>query len=109
MPIDDDDDDDDDVSTEPADTPPGRAPPAVPTRPLPPIPKSCTEPPPLTSEDASFSTYPERSRRQRRTLSMDELDYREVITAFLENDNPAFNDFPGMMDWRTPYIAAPAR
>ena len=28
---------------------------------------------------------------------MDELDYREVITAFLENDNPAFHDYS---DWR---------
>ena len=28
---------------------------------------------------------------------MDEIDYREVITAFLENDIPAFHDSP---DWR---------
>lgn len=28
---------------------------------------------------------------------MDEMDYREVITAFLENDIPGFQDYP---DWR---------
>jgi len=31
---------------------------------------------------------------------MDEIDYREVITAFLEKDHPAFHDCPGVMDWR---------
>lgn len=31
---------------------------------------------------------------------MDEIDYREVITAFLESDNPDYHDYPGIVDWR---------
>ena len=68
---------------------------------LPPIPKLFAVSPPVASKDKSFGPHPacppEHQRRRALPVSMDEIDYREVITAFLENDNPAFHDYS---DWR---------
>ena len=78
-------------------------------QPLPPVPKLLVAPLPPSPEDVPFRPIPTRRRRRVLPASLDDLDYREVITSFLECDNPAFYDCPGMMDWATPYLAAPAR
>jgi hypothetical protein len=79
--------------------------PIIHRRPLPPVPKPFAVAPPVASSARGHA----RHRKRAPPASTDELDYREVISAFLENDNPAFHDSPCMMDRRTPYIAAPAR
>jgi hypothetical protein len=61
--------------------------PPIRIRPLP-IPKPFAVPPPATSGDGTYPG-PVRQRRRAPPVSMNEIDYREVITAFLESDNPA--------------------
>lgn len=57
--------------------------PIIRIRPLPPIPKRFA---------VSFGRSLARQRRRAVPVSMDDLDYREVITAFLECGNSPFRD-----------------
>ena len=70
--------------------------PPISIRPLPLIPKPFAVPPPVTSGHVSFGVHPAYSpvhqRRRVPRVSLDEIDYREVITAFLENDDSVFHD-----------------
>lgn|SRR5258706_61879 len=70
-----------------------------------PISKPFAVSPPVKSKDISCGTHracpPAPQRRRDLPVSTDEIDYREAITAFLENDNPNYRDYPGMVDWRS--------